>query len=46
ARKHAAWYIKGHHNAAKLRNQCGRLEKFSDIEEVAQIILQSEDIAE
>lgn len=39
ARKHAAWYIKGNHNAAKLRNQCGRLEKFADLEEVVEIVL-------
>ena len=43
ARKHAAWYIKGHHNAAKLRNQCGSLEKFSDLEEVVEIILEGRD---
>lgn len=44
ARKYATWYIKGHRNAAKLRNQCGRLEKFSDLEEVAQIILADKNI--
>ncbi len=31
ARKHAAWYLKGMHNAAKFRNLCASLEKYEDI---------------
>lgn len=31
ARKHAAWYLKGVHNAAKFRNLCSSLEKYEDI---------------
>lgn len=31
ARKHAAWYLKGIHNAAKFRNLCASLEKYEDI---------------
>lgn len=31
ARKHAAWYLKGMHNAAKFRNLCSSLEKYEDI---------------
>lgn len=32
ARKHAAWYIKGIHGAAKLRNRCGHLSTLSDLD--------------
>ncbi len=32
ARKHAAWYMKGVKNAAKLRKMCGEIKDFRDIE--------------
>ena len=32
SRKHAAWYMKGVRNAAKLRKMCGEINKLSDIE--------------
>lgn len=35
ARKHAAWYIKGIHGAAKYRQQVGMLESIEQLEELA-----------
>ena len=35
ARKHAAWYLKGLRGAAALRGECGRLERFAQLEELA-----------
>jgi tRNA-dihydrouridine synthase len=31
SRKHAAWYMKGVRNAAKLRRMCGEISNFEDI---------------
>ncbi len=36
ARKNVAWYIKGLPNAASLRNECGGLSEYSDLEKLAQ----------
>lgn len=36
ARKHAAWYMKGLSGAAELRGEAGTLQKFSDVERLAQ----------
>lgn len=40
ARKHAAWYLKGLHHAAKYRNLCGSLEHYEDISRLANMVLQ------
>ena len=34
ARKHAAWYLKGVHGAAKLRGRTGQLNALSDLEQL------------
>lgn len=39
ARKHAAWYLKGIHGAARFRKECGMLDTFADLETLAQKIL-------
>lgn len=41
ARKHAAWYLKGVKQAAKFRNDCGRLETYEDIRELARMVLEA-----
>ena len=38
ARKHAAWYFKGIHNAASLRRQAGSLKTFDDLIELCRSI--------
>ena len=40
ARKHASWYLKGVHHAARFRNLCASLETFEDIRQLAQEVLQ------
>ena len=42
ARKHAAWYIKGSKNAAKIRRMCGELSKTEDIDRIIEEILKSQ----
>ena len=42
ARKHAAWYIKGSRNAAKIRGMCGDLSKVEDIDRIIEAILNSQ----
>ena len=39
ARKHAAWYLKGIHGAARFRKECGMLDTFADLEALAHKIL-------
>ena len=39
ARKHASWYLKGVHHAAKFRNLCASLETFEDIQQLSQEVL-------
>lgn len=39
ARKHAAWYFKGMHNAALLRKMSGQIEKFDDLVELCKTIV-------
>lgn len=39
ARKHAAWYIKGSRNAARLRKMCGELSTLSDIDRLIDEVL-------
>lgn len=34
SRKHAAWYVKGMHGAAKFRNACGALDSYQDVLEL------------
>ena len=41
ARKHAAWYLKGVKQAAKFRNDCGQLETYEDIRELARMVLEA-----
>ena len=38
ARKHAAWYFKGMHDAAALRRKAGTLEKFDDLIELCKMM--------
>ena len=38
-RKNVAWYIKGLPNSAKMRGDCGLLNEYSDLEQMAQQIL-------
>ena len=38
-RKHAAWYLKGFHNAAKLRNKCFQIETYEDLKEIVKSII-------
>ena len=38
ARKHVAWYIKGLHNAASFRNECGKLSDFIQLETLVETI--------
>lgn len=39
ARKHASWYLKGVHHAAKFRNLCASLESYEDIRILSQEVL-------
>lgn len=39
ARKHASWYLKGVHHAAKFRNLCASLEQYEDIKLLAEEVL-------
>lgn len=41
ARKHAAWYVKGIRGAAKYRAEIGKINTFSDLEELIDKITQS-----
>lgn len=40
ARKHTAWYLKGFRGAARLRGECAKLTKLSDMDELICHILQ------
>ena len=42
ARKHAAWYLKGVHGAARLRGRTGSLKTLSDLENLIQDALEEE----
>ena len=42
ARKHAAWYLKGVHGAARLRGRTGSLKTLSDLEGLIQDALEEE----
>ncbi len=42
ARKHVAWYIKGLHNAAHFRNECGKLSTFTEVEALAENVIKTE----
>ena len=42
ARSHVAWYIKGLHNAASFRNECGKLSTFTEVEALAEKVIKSE----
>ncbi|MCL2014364.1 MAG: tRNA dihydrouridine synthase DusB [Oscillospiraceae bacterium] len=35
SRKHAAWYLKGFHNAAQLRASCVKIENYQDLKRLA-----------
>lgn len=41
ARKHAAWYIKGIRGAAKLRGECAKLSKLSDLNPLIALVLEA-----
>lgn len=41
SRKHAAWYMKGVRNAAKLRKMCGEIKTLRDIEIICEKALES-----
>ncbi len=41
ARKHAAWYVKGIRGAAKYRSEIGKINTFSDLEELIDKITES-----
>lgn len=41
ARKHAAWYIKGIRGAAKLRGECSKLSKLSDLNELIALVIET-----
>lgn len=40
ARKHASWYLKGVHHAAKFRSLCANLEHYEDIKLLARQVLE------
>ena len=42
ARSHVSWYIKGLHNAAKFRSECGKLSTFTEVEALAENVIKSE----
>jgi tRNA-dihydrouridine synthase B len=42
ARSHVSWYIKGLHNAAKFRSECGKLSTFTGVEALAENVIKSE----
>lgn len=42
ARKYAAWYIKGTKHAARFRRECSSLERFCELEQLAEMILKEE----
>lgn len=41
ARKHTAWYLKGFRGAARLRTECAKLEKLSDMEPLTRLIIET-----
>ena len=42
ARKHAAWYLKGMHGAARLRQQCAGLQTMEDLDRMIAVVVSSE----
>lgn len=42
ARSHVAWYIKGLHNAAAFRNECGKLSTFTEVEALAKNVIMTQ----
>lgn len=41
ARKHAAWYLKGFKGASRLRGECAKLEKLSDVEMLVRKVIEA-----
>lgn len=44
ARKHVAWYIKGFHSAAALRNEAGTLRSFDDFYKLLKRVFETQEI--
>ena len=41
ARKHTAWYLKGFRGAARLRAECAKLERLSDMETLTRLVIET-----